>query len=40
MSSNDDDLLSAPLPDHIAFGWVNDCDDCHQRATWRQAPGI
>ncbi|WP_419186035.1 hypothetical protein [Rohdeia mirabilis] len=40
MSWNDDTLLTAQLPDHFAFGWLNDCDDCHQPTTWQQASGF
>ncbi|QDU86145.1 hypothetical protein Pla163_32940 [Planctomycetes bacterium Pla163] len=40
VSWNDDTLLTAQLPDHFAFGWLNDCDDCHQPTTWQQASGF
>ncbi len=28
------DLKAAQNPDHIAQGWVNDCDDCHTATQW------
>jgi len=32
-----DDLAAAVNPNHIALGWVNRCDRCHQPTTWNQA---
>lgn len=31
------DLQQAVFPDHIALGWVERCDQCHQPFTWQQA---
>ncbi len=32
-----DDLANALNPNHIALGWVNNCNRCHQPTTWSQA---
>jgi hypothetical protein len=32
-----DDLARALNPNHVALGWVQDCDDCHIPTTWEQA---
>lgn len=32
-----DDLLNATFPDHLALGWTNRCDQCHQPFTWQAA---
>ncbi|QDU86146.1 hypothetical protein Pla163_32950 [Planctomycetes bacterium Pla163] len=40
VSCHYENLLEAQLPDHFAFGWVNNCDDCHQPTTWQQASGF
>ena len=31
------DLANANNPNHIALGWVDDCNDCHMPTTWQQA---
>ncbi|MEZ5977279.1 MAG: hypothetical protein R3F34_03575 [Planctomycetota bacterium] len=35
-----DNLNSAVVPDHFAFGWVNDCGRCHLPTTWQEAVGF
>jgi hypothetical protein len=37
VSCHQRDLLGAQNPNHIAFGWVTDCDRCHLPTTWNQA---
>lgn len=32
-----DDLARANNPNHLAFGWTENCDRCHQPTTWQQA---
>lgn len=32
-----DDLARALNPNHVAFGWTQDCDRCHMPTTWSQA---
>lgn len=31
------DLARANNPNHIAFGWTRNCDECHVPTTWSQA---
>jgi len=31
------DLARAQNPNHVAFGWTQDCDRCHMPTTWAQA---
>lgn len=31
------DLANANNPNHIALGWVDNCNDCHMPTTWQQA---
>lgn len=40
VSCHYDNLLTAQNPDHFAFGWTNNCDDCHIPTTWQQAQGF
>ncbi len=34
ISCHQSDLNAATDPDHVAQGWVNDCDDCHIPTQW------
>ena len=37
VSCHRDDLLAANNPNHVALGWVDRCDRCHQPVTWKEA---
>jgi len=37
LSCHRDDLANAQVPDHIALGYVDRCDRCHQPTNWNRA---
>ena len=37
LSCHQHDLQAAQFPNHIALGWVDNCDRCHMPTTWQQA---
>ncbi|MCB9897973.1 MAG: hypothetical protein H6825_08215 [Planctomycetes bacterium] len=37
VSCHTDDLYDADNPNHIALGWVDECDGCHKPVVWNDA---
>lgn len=37
VSCHYDNLQAAVIPDHFAFGWVDNCDRCHLPTSWNEA---